>query len=103
MDQIAGENRILAKRDSVMIDGVARRWDERDQVGKRVIAGDDITGFRLDDRDHAVDDLWKIGLFAFLDPKIQFLFREDVPSVRKRRNPTTVLQPRIPADVVDMK
>ncbi len=107
MDQVAGDHRVLAapaQRDGVMIDRVARRRDQRDQIVQRMIAGDQVAALRLDDRDDAVGDRRHASSFVVLrQPEIQLGLREQVAGLGEGRHPAAVLQPRVPADMIDMK
>ena len=86
-----------------MVGRMSGRRQESDVVIERVIAADQLGLFRFDDRQDAVGDASDRGLGMLLDPVGVFPLREQIACVRKRRHPSPILEPRIPADVIEMQ
>jgi len=106
MHEIAGEYRVVlaaAHREGDVTGRVARRRQDADVVADRMVVADELMASRLHDRQHAIGERGDLRLRILCGPVIEFLLREDVARLREGRDPATVLQPRVPADVIDMQ
>ena len=108
VDHIAGDQRVMpgtADQHGVMVDGVAGGRNELNLLGKRKIAFHDLRTLGLDDRQHGVGDPGhgcRI-LLLLLRPVRELALRHHVFRLRERRHPASVLEPRVPADMIPMQ
>ncbi len=88
-----------------MIDSMTRRGNELDRLVKRKIALHDLRPFSLDDWQHRIGyprNTCRI-VFLFLSPMRELSVSHHVFCIGKCWHPTAVVEPRAPANVVDMQ
>ncbi len=106
MHQIAAENRVIlaaAEREGGMARRMAGRGQDARVVADLIFVAHDLGPVGLDDRQHAVNECRHRGLGVLFGPVIELVSPEHVACVRERRHPAAVVQPRVPADMIDMQ
>jgi hypothetical protein len=107
MDHVAANDCVgsgFADLHREMIDGMPRRRDQFDDIGQLVVAGHHLLTSCCDDWQHRVDDprLFARIVALLLGPERQFPIGKYILRLRECRHPLPILQPRVPADVIDM-
>ena len=108
--QVAAQQRLVTARGDVQTDlarGMAGQRRERYPVLDPVVHLDQQLALGVQDRDHAVGDVvagaGHQSLFGLGQPEIELGAGEDVLGVGEGRHPAAVLQPGVPADMIDVQ
>ena len=72
-------------------------------VVKRKVVAHQFGLLRFDDRKHAICEVRQRRFSVLLGPIVEFTFRNQIARLRESWRPTPALQPRIPADMIDMQ
>src|SRR4249920_3368289 len=108
MNHVAGDDGIgtwFADLHRVVVDCVAGRWDQGNEIVESVGALHDVDAVSRDDRQHRVSNPGTCRgiVFATPRPMRKLAVGEYVARLREGRHPPAVLEPRVPADMVDMQ
>ena len=82
---------------------MARRRQNSRVIAQNKIVGHDVRFFSLNHRQYAVDERRHFSLRVRVEPIVVLALGEHIAGVGEGRHPSSVFQPRIPADVVDMQ
>ena len=103
MDKIAGHDGAgtgLAEEHGEMVGRMPGRRQQSDMIVECMIAVDQLCPICRDDRQNAIDDAAYRILRVSFCPVGEFAIGEHIAGVRECWHPTSILQPRVPADVV---
>src|SRR6516164_10096187 len=108
MDHVAGDQGVgagTADQNRVVVDGVAGGGNELHRLAERKIALDDLLAPGGDNRQYRVGDPGNARrvFLLLLRPECELAVGHDVFSLRESRYPATVLEPRVPAHMVDVQ
>src|SRR5271166_199863 len=106
VDQITGQHRGITATpdtDGKMVGSMARCRHQAHMIVERMLAADEVCLFCFDDRQYAILDCVDPVLGMLLGPVVVLLAGEQIPRIGEGRDPTAVLQPRVPTDMVGVQ
>src|ERR1700733_5732615 len=105
MHDVAAKYRVVlapSGREGDMAGRMSRRRQNAQMIADRKVVAHEVGPPGFDHRQDAVAERRPLGLGVLLGPVVIFGLAEDVARLGKGRNPAAALEPRIPADVLDM-
>src|SRR5208337_3734412 len=72
-------------------------------VVKRIVVAHQFCLPSFHDWKHAIGEVRQRHLSVLLRPIVEFAFRNEIARLGESRRPTPALQPRVPADMIDMQ
>ena len=106
VDQVAGHHRVVAvtaEGDRDVARCVPGGRHQADMIADPEVLADNIRLLRLDHRQHAVAERRDWGFRILPGPVVELAFRENVAGIGKSRHPASVVEPGVPADMIDMQ